>query len=116
MARIVDTRPVITGYHCSYSPCSSYKMLEFLAAQITLKCSFIFCAENLGKIEIKVRRRILPRWKCLGKEFPVHTLNCRQRAHLSSHMILWQRDDVWICGKLKAQYILFGKAYGYKTW
>ena len=32
-------------------------------------------------------------------------------------MILWQRGDVWwVCNKLKAQYILFGKVYGYKTW
>ena len=31
-------------------------------------------------------------------------------------MILWQRGDVWLCVKLKVQYIFFGKIYGCKTW
>ena len=106
MARIDNTRLVITGYHCSYSPCSFNKLFQFWTAQAILKfLVFHFLRGNSWKgwnKDAKADFTTLTK-NAKGKSSPRIPKDYKHGTHLSIHMILWQRDDVGICDKLKAE-------------
>ena len=94
MARIDNTRLVITGYRCSYSPCSSNNLFKFWTAQAILR--FLIFSFLRGSS-----------WKLWNKDEKVDftSLKMRRVFHAypkiadmePTYRVTWSSDNVVMC-------------------